>query len=94
MRAARMQRIGSGGANGKRSDSNGGASYCAKDLVEALCSQRKFYQQGSGIMDYHRAATLVVKDFVKGRLQSWKLPPDPAEDEGQGLSALAALGLL
>jgi ribosome biogenesis GTPase A len=91
-----MQRIGSRLANAKRSDgdSDGEASYCAQDLVEALCSQRKFYQQGSGIMDSHRAATLVVKDFVQGRLQSWKLPPDPAEDEGHGLSELAALGLL
>lgn len=87
-----MQRLGPGSAESLDADDE--ASYCAKDLLEALCHQRKFFQQRSGLPDIHRAAVLVIKDFVSGRLQSWKLPPTSEAGQNHGLSELAALGLI
>ena len=48
----------------------------AEDLLDAFCQHRRFLQQRSGRPDHHRAARVLLADYIRGRLPHWGLPPD------------------
>lgn len=56
----------------------------ADSFLVALCDARGYTSQGSGVPDVNRAARMVLKDYVEGRLFFNHPPPGMAdEDEGR-----------
>ncbi|EKX48179.1 hypothetical protein GUITHDRAFT_86182 [Guillardia theta CCMP2712] len=49
--------------------------YTADDLLRILCMRRKFYQQNSGNLDLRTGGIMILRDYIQGQLQHWKLPP-------------------
>jgi ribosome biogenesis GTPase A len=49
--------------------------YKAEDLLDSYCRERAMVQQNSGQPDHHRAARVLLSDYLSGRLPHWALPP-------------------
>ncbi|KAJ1492808.1 hypothetical protein T484DRAFT_1880213 [Baffinella frigidus] len=77
VRAARMQRLAAppGASSGAPPESMIVETVVATDFLDCFCSARRLFQQGSGVADHHRAAKMVLADFISGKLPHYSLPP-------------------
>ncbi|EWM29579.1 lsg1p [Nannochloropsis gaditana] len=66
-------------------ESGGSSSGCetARTFLGDLCGARGYWTQGSGVADVNRAARMVLRDYVEGRLVYSHPPPGLTAEEGR-----------
>ncbi|TFJ83926.1 hypothetical protein NSK_005021 [Nannochloropsis salina CCMP1776] len=70
-------------------ESGGSSSGCetARTFLGDLCGARGYWTQGSGVADVNRAARMVLRDYVEGRLVYSHPPPGLTAEEGRVFEA-------
>ncbi|KAM3577082.1 hypothetical protein VYU27_001001 [Nannochloropsis oceanica] len=58
----------------------------AREFLGDLCEARSYWTQGSGVADVNRAARMVLKEYVEGRLVYCHPPPGLNEEEAEAFT--------